>query len=613
MPAALADKLGDISQVLALHNALHRSEVAKTPRHEEQRSDQEHHDEDFIRSSSPRGLGDFSKLYRVLGTSTASTLSSLEVKGPEDTKAEPYSYPMKDDYASDGAMYSKLPSGRSKAVQFEEQTSPEEQGTTDAYSEGSVEPDTPSLTKSQRKKRNRRERKRLEAEAAAKRAHVSESEAEIVKRQAPARKASSHVISTPPSSRYSLRARDASGNAITSMDGPSEEAVNLAKQKLSAAKNAVSHSRPQEAPTSTPVLTSVPQRGASTHIKGISDPFNQRQQSHLPSTPSNGATRFLPATVQPRTNPAPARTIHQQHATPMHLPNNHGNPSTVPPMTIRTGKDRHYALLMKLIRDFYAEDGEYLISPMNLTNHNNNPKGIHVFVDASNIFIGFKDQLRQSRGIAHLPRIPNPSISFDALALLMERRRPVAKRVLAGSTPRLPAFDKAEAVGYECNILDKVWKAKELTPRQEYFKEVDRIRFGKRSKPPPVNNVATLNGRIGSGNGSESETNTPQYAPARNVEQGVDEILHMKMCESIIDADEPGTMVLATGDAAIAEYSQGFMAQAERALLKGWKVELVSWSANISAAYNKRQWTEAWGDRFKIILLDDYVEELLDI
>lgn len=277
---------------------------------------------------------------------------------------------------------------------------------------------------------------------------------------------------------------------------------------------------------------------------------------------------------------------------------------------------------MKLIGDFWA-DRKYLVSPMTLTTHNNDPNGIHVFVDASNIFIGFTDQLKRSRNIPQRMHVPQVHLSFDGLALLMERRRPVCKRVLAGSTPHLPAFDKAKAVGYECSILEKVYKAKELTDRQIYFNTHDR--FGRPlpgAKAPAANGVPSSFGSppknggymsSGSGNGSGSETTAPQYAPAKMIEQGVDEILHLKMLESIVDTEVPSTIVLATGDAAQAEYSSGFMAMAERALKKGWKVELVSWSKNISLMYSKREWVQTWGERFKIIYLDDYAEELLEM
>ena len=63
----------------------------------------------------------------------------------------------------------------------------------------------------------------------------------------------------------------------------------------------------------------------------------------------------------------------------------------------------------------------------------------------------------------------------------------------------------------------------------------------------------------------------------------------------------------------LAEYSQGFMAMAERALKKGWTVELVTWGHLISSMYKRRKWAETWGEKFKVIYLDDYVEELLDM
>ncbi|KEQ73319.1 hypothetical protein M436DRAFT_46721, partial [Aureobasidium namibiae CBS 147.97] len=266
------------------------------------------------------------------------------------------------------------------------------------------------------------------------------------------------------------------------------------------------------------------------------------------------------------------------------------NRSAIQPKTVRSGEDRNWALLLKIIGDFY-EDRASLVSPANSITHSNDPNGIHVFVDASNIFIGFHDQLKRARDIPQHVHVPKVDLSFDALALLMERRRPVAKRCLVGSKPHMAAFDVAQRVGYECNILDKVLKARELTERQKYFQEQEK------------------NG----GSGSETSNTGPVFAPEKYIEQGVDEIIHLKMMESIVDTETPSTMVLATGDAAQAEYSEGFLKMAERALKKGWKVELVSWSKNISLAYKKAAWQKKWDGRFRIIELDTYAEELLDM
>lgn len=190
----------------------------------------------------------------------------------------------------------------------------------------------------------------------------------------------------------------------------------------------------------------------------------------------------------------------------------------------------------------------------------------------------------------------------------MERRRPVAKRVLVGSSPLLPAFETAKAVGYETNILDKVYKAKELTERQKFFQQSE--------KSPRHLRQHSSSGGEANGNSSGSETVTASaqasFAAEKWVEQGVDEILHLKILESVVDAERPSTIVLATGDAAEAEYSDGFMAMVERALKKGWKVELLSWSKNISFAYRKKEFQSKWAGKFKIIELDNYAEDLLD-
>jgi hypothetical protein len=160
------------------------------------------------------------------------------------------------------------------------------------------------------------------------------------------------------------------------------------------------------------------------------------------------------------------------------------------------------------------------------------------------------------------------------------------KKVLVGSKPLLPEVREAEQCGYETSILDRVLKVR--TPRK------------------------TRRGGSGygtSGQSSGSETNTS--LPERKVEQAVDEILHLKIMESLLDWNEPATIVLATGDAAEAEYSGGFMKMVERALERGWRIELVSFRDSISNAYKSKAFRNKWSERFKIIELDDFRDELL--
>ena len=201
--------------------------------------------------------------------------------------------------------------------------------------------------------------------------------------------------------------------------------------------------------------------------------------------------------------------------------------------------------------------------------------------------IGFHDALKAARGLPITTRIRRQSISFHNLSLILERGRPAAKRVLVGSD-NFPAITEAKLIGYEINILERVHKAKELTPRQKKFR----------------------NGNGTSGQSSGSETNAT-HAPEKWVEQAVDEILHLKMLESVVDAKQPATIVLATGDAAEAEYSQGFLKMVERALEKGWKVELISFRHNTSGAYKRKDFRTRWTQQFRIIELDEFIEELL--
>lgn len=215
--------------------------------------------------------------------------------------------------------------------------------------------------------------------------------------------------------------------------------------------------------------------------------------------------------------------------------------------------------------------------------------GIHVFVDISNILIGFYDCLKLARHLPRETRIRRVPMNFHNLSLILERGRPAAKRVLVGSD-RFPMIQHARWIGYEDNILTRVYKTKETTVRSR------RARAG---------------GAASGWDTSGSDTNGGA-APERRVEQGVDEILHLKILESLVDVARPGTIVLATGDAAEAEYSGGFLKMVERALLKGWTVELVSFRLNTSSAYTRRGFRARWGPMFKWIQLDAFVEQLID-
>ncbi|KAL2828999.1 hypothetical protein BDW59DRAFT_40618 [Aspergillus cavernicola] len=267
-------------------------------------------------------------------------------------------------------------------------------------------------------------------------------------------------------------------------------------------------------------------------------------------------------------------------------------PIRLQPLAYKTAADQRVGLLTKLLKDF-PDYAETLIQSGHSKKSNKadvSSRPIHVFIDMSNIIVGFHDTIKYSRNIPVKTRIRRVPLSFQNFSLILERGRSTVKRVLVGSD-RFAAITKSEQLGYEANILDRVQKIKQLTPRQLKFRRNPRA--------------------IARDGGHGSETND---APEeRWVEQGVDEILHLKILESLLDADEPATIVLATGDAAAAEYSGGFMKMVERALQRGWKVELVSFSQVTSYAYRKKEFRSRWGDQFQVIVLDDFIEELLEM
>ncbi|KAL1656194.1 hypothetical protein SLS61_001266 [Didymella pomorum] len=346
----------------------------------------------------------------------------------------------------------------------------------------------------------------------------------------------------------------------------------------------------------------------------LTQPALTQPQITRPVTPTPleyGASHGLvPRTVRPTTVPRSSQlAIVAQPSTPTPAPvaaltpaRNFTTPYNAPEsITVRPSVERHIHFHTKLLSTF-PDDAKYIVAPRQLVNEKTAAEGIHIFVDASNIMIGFKDILRKYGVRQH-------DMAFDSLALLLERRRPVAKRVFAGSHREanpLPSIKKlvetSKAVGYESILQEQVFISRDDSEKKKFFDDVKRLGWHKAQQ-------------LRSGSGSDSETGpTAAKTPSapRWVEQGVDEILHLKMCQSIIDTDEPSTMVLATGDGNVAEMSDGFLAHVERALKRGWKVELISWRQQTNGGYRNKKFRTKWGDQFKIIELDEFVEDLID-
>ncbi|KAI0599681.1 hypothetical protein F4775DRAFT_105783 [Biscogniauxia sp. FL1348] len=233
-------------------------------------------------------------------------------------------------------------------------------------------------------------------------------------------------------------------------------------------------------------------------------------------------------------------------------------------------------------------------------------KPVHIFVDMSNIFIGFCDSWKIARGIPVNQFIKAPTFNFKIFSSIMQRGRAAAKKILAGSVggtvnerakwPR--HFTEAAMSGYEMNIFSRVQKSSPGKPKRRG-----------RTSPRMINYTAMELG-ITSGDESPEEIGSLR-AGTRHAEQGVDENLHLNMMNSMLDCmDEPETMVLATGDAAQAQFSGGFMEYATRALNRGWNLELITWKKTISSAWTAPAFLDKYHEQFRIIFLDDYLEEL---
>ena len=68
----------------------------------------------------------------------------------------------------------------------------------------------------------------------------------------------------------------------------------------------------------------------------------------------------------------------------------------------------------------------------------------------------------------------------------------------------------------------------------------------------------------------------------RLVEQGVDELLHLKIANVLLDYSPPQTLVLGTGDGARSTFGTSFRDQAARAFRLGWSVRIYSWKDQLS-------------------------------
>jgi hypothetical protein len=220
------------------------------------------------------------------------------------------------------------------------------------------------------------------------------------------------------------------------------------------------------------------------------------------------------------------------------------------------------------------------------------PNAVHVFLDHSNINISFRRALQSkfANGDFSARFNPSPEFNLEFFSEILLRGRQV--RILnAGCSTRpdhpQPTFvDELRRLGYHVDVRER--KPVVGDPRPHHTKTHAS------SKHPRKRKTAAA---------SQDDT--------RYVEDLVDETLQTRIGESVMEFfQDQGTLVLATGDGKPAKYSDGFFAYADRALRMGWNVELVSWNLGLSSSWSDPEWTRKWGPRFRIIQLDEFIDDL---
>lgn len=242
---------------------------------------------------------------------------------------------------------------------------------------------------------------------------------------------------------------------------------------------------------------------------------------------------------------------------------------------------------------------------------------------SSNILIGFVMYLNR-----HMHRMSRKAkqMSHAALALILERGRSVTRRVLATSSPLYQPVDTAEQLGYEVHILQRVPDAGDGADRQYASNS---------SSSPDISPAVLAKSRKthvrGHSRGSSLGAGGPGPSAARNGtspvsdsngtparrrfrEQGVDELLQLKLHQALASTDDVptnATIVLATGDGNVGQFNEeGFLGCVRLALKKGWRVELYAWEGGLS-----KTWKREFGSnkRFEIYMLDRFAVDLLDL
>lgn len=180
---------------------------------------------------------------------------------------------------------------------------------------------------------------------------------------------------------------------------------------------------------------------------------------------------------------------------------------------------------------------------------------IHIFWDNSNVW----------GGIGHIKTTVEPSVPWYALRVhfrnlyeLISKGRLIETKIMAGSVPPEceDLWEYARNLGFNTDLLTRVDNGLNVS-----------------------------------------------------CEQAVDELLHLKMANAILDFDPPQTMVLLSGDSKDSDYGTSFPKQLERALKKDWSVEVYT----VEGTYSKRLYRpllDSYSGKIHIIDLAPFYENI---
>ncbi|KAH0579314.1 hypothetical protein H2248_003459 [Termitomyces sp. 'cryptogamus'] len=240
---------------------------------------------------------------------------------------------------------------------------------------------------------------------------------------------------------------------------------------------------------------------------------------------------------------------------------------------------------------------------------------------------------QSKKGTSSKTRQKQRHLSHTSLALILERGRPVSRRVAVTSSPLYQPMDTLERLGYEVRVyirvpdlgdgMDRAAKKKSLSHRRHL--SGGNTSGGDGSGSPGTSPVKpTLSSFTSTSTYQHFSSTLPTPAipttPARvrYREQGVDELLQLKLHQALAATDDvpPGaTIVLATGDGNVGQFNEdGFLGSVRTALRRGWRVELYAWEEGLSRAWKREFGPESeWARNgmFQIIGMDQFAPSLV--